>query len=268
MAMNEEYLVIGHPARPLRPVQLPHHGAELMLPTSLQMQEFHAHQWAVREGWRQVDNNFIYKIRRDGANFEFANDGHENTDQSLTLPFHALQAWRAQPAWLEPFWAEEFLENFLVQRALLGAQPETGRLLLSAQRPRSAAALPRRKSRVQGQPAGDEEEVRRRLWKVFQIGRPEAPPQIPSESLAFQGYYYLRSGWEPDDYFLYFQSIGQPILSGREDNTGFSLYGHGGIFLLCPAPAVDGKTQNIHYGLVHESRRQGELHARMASRTW
>ena len=96
----------------------------------------------------------------------------------------------------------------------------------------------------------NEAEVRRRLWKVFQVGRPEAPPQINSESLAFQGYYYLRSGWEPDDYFLYFQSIGQPILSGREENTGFSLYGHNGSLLLCPAPAVDGRTQDVHHGLV------------------
>jgi hypothetical protein len=95
-----------------------------------------------------------------------------------------------------------------------------------------------------------EDELRRRLWKVYGVGKPEAPPQVFSEGMAFQGYYYLRSGWEPDDYFLYFQSIGQPILSGREDNTGFSLYGKGGIFLLSPAPCVDGKTQNIHYGLV------------------
>ncbi|MCU0983152.1 MAG: hypothetical protein MUF25_28665, partial [Pirellulaceae bacterium] len=95
-----------------------------------------------------------------------------------------------------------------------------------------------------------EAEVRRRLWKVFRVGAPEEEPQVASEGMAFQGYYYLRSGWEPDDDFLYFQSIGQPILSGREDNTGFSLYGKGGIFLLAPATVVDGKTQNIHYGLV------------------
>ena len=250
LAMNDEYLASA--------IRLGRSGLynfrimalNSMLPTSLQMQEFHAHQWAVREGWRQVDNNFVYKIRRDGANFEFANDGHENTDQFLTLPFHALQAWRAQPEWLEPFWADEFLDNFLsnARYRVHNLKPDGNcyRLSVRPQRGRYIGANPEYKVNH----LSNEAEVRRRLWKVFQVGRPEAPPQINSESLAFQGYYYLRSGWEPDDYFLYFQSIGQPILSGREENTGFSLYGHGGSLLLCPAPAVDGRTQNVHHGLV------------------
>ena len=89
------------------------------------------------------------------------------------------------------------------------------------------------------------------MWNIFGIGQPSEKPQIDSESMAFQGYYYLRGGWEPDDYFLYFQSIGQPILSGREDNTGFNLYDHDHNVLLAPATWVDGKVQNIHYGLVN-----------------
>ncbi len=250
LALNEEYLASA--------VRLGRSGLynfrimalNSMLPTSLRMQEFHAHQWAVREGWRQVDNNFIYKIRRDGANFEFANDGHENTDQFLSLSFEALRAWRAQPEWLEPFWDEEFRDNFLsnARYRVHNLKPDgyCYRLSVRPQRSRYLGAEPEYKV----QHLADEAEVRRRLWKVFEIGRPEEPPRIHSESLAFQGYYYLRAGWESDDYFLYFQSIGQPILSGREENTGFSLYGRGGSLLLCPAPAVDGKTQNIHHGLV------------------
>jgi hypothetical protein len=250
LAMNEEYLASA--------IRLGRSGLynfrimalNSMLPTSLRMQEFHAHQWAVREGWRQVDNNFLYKIRRDGANFEFANDGHENTDQFLSLAFEALRAWRAQPEWLEPFWDEEFLDNFLsnARYRVHNLKPDgyCYRLSVRPQRSRYLGTEPEYKV----QHLADEAEVRRRLWKVFHIGQPEEPPRINSESLAFQGYYYLRAGWEPDDYFLYFQSIGQPILSGREENTGFSLYGRSGSLLLCPAPAVDGKTQNIHHGLV------------------
>lgn len=92
-----------------------------------------------------------------------------------------------------------------------------------------------------------EDELRRRAWQVHHVGKPEAAPTVFSESLAHQGYYYLRSGWGLDDEFLYFQSIGQPIMSGREDNTGFSLYGQRGIHLLSPAPVVDGKVQNAHF---------------------
>jgi hypothetical protein len=250
MAMNEEYVSSA--------IRLGRSGLynfrimalNSMLPTSLKMQEFHVHQWAVQQGWRQVDDNFIFKIRRDGANFEFANDGHENTDQFMTIPFHALQAWNAQPPWTEPFWADEFLDNFAANARyrVHNLKPDgyCYRLSVRPQKIRYIGENPEYKVNL----LAGEAEVRRRLWKVFGIGRPEEPPQVNSESLAFQGYYYLRSGWEPDDYFLYFQSIGQPILSGREENTGFSLYGHGGILLLSPAPVVDGRTQNIHHGLI------------------
>ena len=157
------------------------------------MQEFHAHQWAVREGWRQVDNNFIYKIRRDGANFEFANDGHENTDQFLTLAVPCL-AGVAGPTGLAGAVLGRGVPGQLpVQRPLPGPQPEARRLLLPAQCPRrsgggTSALNPEYKVNL----LAGEAEVRRRLWKVFQIGQPEEPPQIDSESLAFQGYYYLR----------------------------------------------------------------------------
>lgn len=252
MAMNEEYVSAA--------IRLGRSGLynfrimalNSMIPTSLKMQEFHVHQWAVQQGWRQVDDNFIFKIRRDGANFEFANDGHENTDQFMTLPFHALQAWNPQPPWNEPFWAAEFMDNFLsnARYRVHNLKPDgyCYRLSVRPQKHRYVGASPEYKvNHLSG-----EAEVRRRLWKVFHVGRPEEPPQVNSESMAFQGYYYLRSGWEPDDNFLYFQSIGQPILSGREENTGFSLYGHGGILLLSPATVVDGRTQNIHHGLVQD----------------
>jgi hypothetical protein len=222
-----------------------------MIPVSLRMQEFHVQRWALREAWRQVDNNFIYKIRRDGANFEFANDGHENTDQALLRPFRMLKVWNAQPAWTEPFWAEEYLDNFLSNSRywVHNLKPDgfSYRLNARTQRMRYAGHQPEYKVNL----LAHEEEVRRRLWKVFGIGRPEPDPAVHSESMAFQGYSYLRSGWEPESRFLYFQSIGQPILSGREDNTGFSLYGDGGIHLLTPAPAVDGRVQRLHRDLIH-----------------
>ncbi len=250
MALNEEYLSSA--------IRLGRSGLYNfrimaltgMVSTALQLPEFHAHQWALREGWRQVDNNFIYKIRRDGANFEFANDGHENTDQVLIRPFQAIKALDPRPEWLEPFWDEELAEKLASNARYwvhnLKQDGYSYRLNHRAQRMRYLGDQPEYHVDL----LADEPEVRRRLWKVMRVGEPESPPEIFSEGMAYQGYYYLRSGWEPDDDFLYFQSIGQPILSGREDDTGFSLYGKGGIFLLAPAPAVDGRTQNIHHGLV------------------
>lgn len=250
MALNEEYLSSA--------IRLGRSGLYnfrimalmSMVPTSLQMLEFHAHQWAVREGWRQVDDNFIYKIRQDGANFEFANDGHENTDQSLLLPLRALQQWNPQPPWTEPFWAEEFMDNFLSNTRywIHNLKPDgySYRLNTRTQRLRYLGHNPEYKINLLAR----EDEVRRRVWQVFRVGRPEPEPRIHSEALPFQGYYYLRSGWKPEDYFVYFQAIGQPILSGREDHNGFSLYGDNAILLLCPPPAVDGRTQNAHHGLV------------------
>ena len=250
MAMNEEYVSAA--------IRLGRSGLynfrimalNSMLPTSLAMQEFHIHQWAVREGWRQVDNNFIYKIRRDGANFEFANDGHENTDQFMTLPFNALREWNRQPFWLEPFWQEEFLDNFLANTRyrVHNLRPDGWcyRLSVRQQRGRYIGERPEYKVNL----LAHEDELRRRLWKVFRVGRPEAEPRVLSESLAFQGYSYLRAGWEPEDDFLFFQTIGQPSLSGREENTGFSLFGRGTARLLAPATTVDGRIQNAHHGLV------------------
>jgi hypothetical protein len=251
MAFNEEYLASA--------VRLGRAGLYnfrimalmSMLPTSLRMQEFHAHQWALREGWRQVDDNFVYKIRRDGANFEFANDGHENTDQFLFDTFDELRARHAQPGWLDPWWDEEFVDRFKtnVRYRMHNLKPDGVSYRLNARSQYFRYAGDKPEYRVDL--LADEAEVRRRLWRVFRIGRPESEPQIASESLAFQGYYYLRSGWRPDDLFVYFQSIGQPILSGREDDTGLSLYGHGGIHLLAAAPLVDDKAQYIHEGLVY-----------------
>jgi hypothetical protein len=250
MVLNEEYLSSA--------VRLGRSGLynfrimalAVMVPTSLGLPEFHAHQWALREGWRQIDDNFVYKTRRDGANFECANDGHENTDQVLMRPYQAMQACAPQVMWLEPFWDVEFAENLQANaRYWVHNLKQDGfsyRLNHRPQRMRYLGEHPEYHVDL----LADEPEVRRRLWKVMQVGKPESPPEVCSEGMAFQGYYYLRSGWEPDDDFLYFQSIGQPILSGREDDTAFSLYGKGGIFLLAPAPAVDGKTQNIHHGLV------------------
>lgn len=250
MAMNEEYVASA--------IRLGRSGLynfrimalNSMLPTSLAMQEFHIHRWAVREGWRQVDNNFIYKIRRDGANFEFANDGHENTDQFMTLPFHALREWNRQPEWLEPFWQEEFMDNFLgnARYRVHNVRPDGWcyRLSVRQQRGRYIGERPEYKVNL----LAHEDELRRRLWKVFRVGQPEPEPRIASESLAFQGYSYLRAGWEPEDDFLFFQTIGQPILSGREESTGFSLSGGGSMRLLNPATTVDGRIQNAHHGLV------------------
>lgn len=251
MAMNEEYLASA--------IRLGRSGLynfrimahQSMIPTSLRMQEFHAHQWALREGWRQVHNNFIYKIRRDGANFEFANDGHENTDQFLHTTFKQFQQGAGKKAdWLDPFWEQEFLDDFLANTRyrVHNLRPDGWcyRLSVRSQRERYLGGEPEYKVNL----LQNEPEVRRRLWKVFGIGKPEPAPAVRSESMAFQGYYYLRSGWEREDEFLYFQNIGQPILSGREEAMGFSLYGGGVARLLAPPITVDGRVQNIHSALI------------------
>ncbi len=252
MALNEEYLAAS--------IRLGRSGIynfrimalNCMVPTSLKLQEFHSHQWALREGWRQIDNNFLYKTRQDGANHEFANDGHENTDQSLLRTFELVRSAVKEgkdiaPLPIEPFWDREFLDNFSNNtRYWIHNLKQDGfsyRLNARTQRARYIGLNPEYHL---GLLAG-EDELRRRVWQVHRAGQPEAAPTVFSESLAHQGYYYLRSGWGLDDEFLYFQSIGQPIMSGREDNTGFSLYGQRGIHLLSPAPVVDGRVQNAHY---------------------
>lgn len=251
MVINEEYLASA--------IRLGRSGLynfrimahQSMIPTSLQMQEFHAHQWALREAWRQVQNNFIYKIRRDGANFEFANDGHENTDQFLYATFRQFQqAAGAGADWLDPFWESEFLDDFVANTRyrLHNLRPDGWcyRLSVRDQRFRYLGADPEYKVNL----LLNEPETRARLWKVFGAGTPQPPPAVRSESLAFQGYYYLRGGWEKNDDFVYFQNIGQPILSGREEATGFSLFGQGIAHLLAPPTVVDGRVQNLHSALI------------------
>ncbi|MFM9960367.1 MAG: chitobiase/beta-hexosaminidase C-terminal domain-containing protein [Planctomycetaceae bacterium] len=254
MALNEEYLASS--------IRLGRSGIynfrimalNSMLPTSLKLQEFHAHQWALREGWRQVDNNFLYKTRQDGANHEFANDGHENTDQSMLrhveLLRTALNERKDLSLPIEPFWDREFVDNLTNNtRYWLHNLKQDGfsyRLNARSQRHRYIGFKPEYHLGL----LAHEDELRRRAWQVHHVGKPEAAPTVFSESLAHQGYYYLRSGWGLDAEFLYFQSIGQPIMSGREDNTGFSLYGQRGIHLLSPAPVVDGKVQNAHFGVL------------------
>jgi hypothetical protein len=250
IAMNEEYLPMA--------IRLGRSGLynfrimalNSMVPTSIRMREFFVHQWALREGWRQIDNNFIYKTRQDGANFEFANDGHENTDQYLIRALDAVLAWNKNPPWAGPFWVEEFMDNFLSNTRywVHNLKPDgfSYRLNHRTQKVRYSGEHPEYKINFLQQ----EDEVRRRVKKVFGIGGPEEEPEILSEGLAFQGYYYLRGGWDPGDAFLYFQNIGQPILSGREDSTGFSLYRGSFIDLLCPPVVVDRRSQNAHYGLV------------------
>lgn len=253
MAMNEEYLASA--------VRLGRSGLynfrimahESMVPTSLQMQEFHAHQWALREAWRQVHNNFVYKIRRDGANFEFANDGHENTDQFLHTTYRQFrQAVGDQPSWLEPFWDREFLDLLAgnARYRLHNLRPDGWcyRLSVRNQKERYLGIDPEYRVDL----LADEPEVARRLWKVFGIGKPEPEPKVRSESLAFQGYYYLRDGWNPADNFVYFQAINQPILSGREEAMGFGLYGQGFAHLLSPPITVDGRVQYLHSKLIHD----------------
>lgn len=254
MALNEEYLASS--------IRLGRSGIynfrimalNSMLPTSLKLQEFHAHQWALHEGWRQVDNNFLLKTRQDGANHEFANDGHENTDQSMLRHAELLRtALNEQPHLslpIEPFWDREFVDNVTNNtRYWIHNLKQDGfsyRLNARSQRQRYIGFKPEYHLGL----LAHEDELRRRAWQVHHVGKPEDPPTVFSESLAHQGYYYLRSGWGLDDEFLYFQSIGQPIMSGREDNTGFSLYGQRGIHLLSPAPVVDGKVQNAHFGVL------------------
>lgn len=255
MALNEEYLASS--------IRLGRSGIynfrimalNSLVPTSLKLQEFHAHQWALREGWRQVDNNFLFKTRQDGANHEFANDGHENTDQALLRPFESVRAAVSErndiaTLPIEPFWEREFLDNFTNNtRYWIHNLKQDGfsyRLNARTQRSRYIGFNPEYKLGL----LAHEDELRRRVWQVHRAGKPEAEPTVFSESLAHQGYYYLRSGWGLDDEFLYFQSIGQPIMSGREDNTGFSLYGQRGIHLLSPAPVVDGRVQNAHWGVI------------------
>ncbi len=256
MALNEEYLASS--------IRLGRSGIynfrimalNSMVPTSLKLQEFHAHQWALREGWRQVDNNFLLKTRQDGANHEFANDGHENTDQSMLRHVELLRAAIDEKKVLssslpiEPFWDREFVDNLTNNtRYWIHNLKQDGfsyRLNARSQRQRYIGFKPEYHLGL----LAHEDELRRRAWQVHHVGKPEAAPTIFSESLAHQGYYYLRSGWGLDDEFLYFQSIGQPIMSGREDNTGFSLYGQRGIHLLSPAPVVDGRVQNAHFGVL------------------
>jgi len=74
---------------------------------------------------------------------------------------------------------------------------------------------------------------------------PQPEPSVRSESMAFSGYHFLRSGWERSDYFLYLHGLNRPVASGRDDHNGFMLYGNELFYLLAPPVFVDNRIQYI-----------------------
>ena len=97
----------------------------------------------------------------------------------------------------------------------------------------------------------DEPETAARLYKAFSHGE-KGEPKIFSEAMPYIGYYNLRGGWEPDSDFLHFQSFPVPDSGGRQDINGFELHALGARQLLVPSIVVDGRTQNLNYGMVYD----------------
>ena len=218
-----------------------------MIPQSLKMQEFYVHQWALREACRLMELNWTHKIRRDGANAELANAGHEDTDGSLLGPFRAILSAQPRALALPPFWEQEFTENVAINaRYWIHSLKQDGRAYRISTSPLADKFV---NGTLKVDLLKDEPEVQKRLWKVFRVGIPQDEPTIRSESMCFSGYYMLREGWDRKDNFLYFHCINQPVCSGRDDHNGF-LLNWNGTGIAVPPIYVDGRTQNTYHNLV------------------
>lgn len=216
--------------------------------------EFDAARWQLGEAKRLMELNWTHKILRDGSNLEQGNWGHEPNDQvHLGRAFRLLQAH--PPAWLDEAWISEWQDNVKVNARYYLHTLKPDGYTYKFSRVTTAdkfvmrgrfddPAMPIQTNLLLG-----EDEARRRLEWVYGDDAVEAP-RINSEFLPYYGAAILRSGWEPDASFLYFQSSPNKDCNGREDANGFSLFAHGHEMLLAPPLAVDDRTQNIHYGLV------------------
>jgi hypothetical protein len=228
-----------------------------MLPHVLDLQEFNSVRWAAREATRLTEMSMTHNIRRDGANATLANAGHENTDGSF-LGLTNVMA-KAQPDWLSPWWNEELVLNLKTfTRYWMHMMKQDGRAFRISTSPLHGHFAPGGSIKVNL--LSDEPEVRARMWKVYQQalpyddpaaaqrawsarlrGEPEPQPQIRSESMAFSGYNFLRTGWNTSDRFLYFHNLNVPVASGRDDANGFALWG----FVSAPPVFIDGRIQYI-----------------------
>lgn len=230
-----------------------------MIPYTLGMQEFYSMRWAAREATRLAELSLVHNIRRDGASAVLANAGHENTDGSfIGVP---LVMAREKPDWLSPWWSEEFLLNLQAYtRYWFHLMKQDGRAYRISSSPLQGHYAPGGSIKVPL--VEDEPEVQARMWKVYGQAVPygdpgsqrkirmesvkggDVPePAVRSEQLPFAGYTFLRTGWEPSDYFFYLHGLNQPVASGRDDTNGYTLQGNGIVYLNAPPVFVDGRIQ-------------------------
>ena len=236
--------------------------------------EFHAVRWMAGENRRLMELNWSHKIALDGGNLEQGNMGHEPNDQ-----VHLGEAYRTlaarPPDWMDDAWRAEWQDHMRVNARYFvhllkpdGFEYKFG-LATTADLFLKHGRFDRADTPIQVNMLIEEPETRRRLRAAFgdqpavrreggfaAAARTAAPvedvgpPRVRSEFLPYIGYAALRGGWEKDDSFLYFQSSPLKDTGGRQDNNGFRLHAHGQALLLAPPTVVDGRTQNIHYGLV------------------
>lgn len=224
--------------------------------TSQVFPEFHASRWQLAETKRLMELNWSHKILRDGGNLEQGNWGHEPNDQvHLGRAFRLLES--QPPAWLDEAWRAEWRDNVKVnaRQYLHSMKPDgftykfgrvttSDKFLLHGRL--DAPAMP-----IQSNLLLEEPESRRRLEWLYGKAAAE-PPRILSESLAYLGQAFFRSGWEPDASFLYFNHNPNRDTGEKADANGFSMYAHGHHLLLAPPLFVDDRTQDICHGLVRD----------------
>ncbi len=244
-----------------------------MLPHVLSLQEFHAVRWTAREATRLAELSMTHNIRRDGANATLANAGHENTDGSFLGLIRVMD--KHKPDWLSPWWSEELTLNLATYtRYWIHLMKQDGRAYRISTSPLAGHYGPGGSIKVQL--LQHEAETQARLWKVYRQalpyddptvatrlwtallkGEPTPEPRIRSESMAFAGYSFLRTGWKLSDYFLYFHFLNRPVASGRDDHNGFMLIGDGQGHLQAPPVMIDNRIQYIGHGLPPWSGAKG-----------
>lgn len=222
--------------------------------TALAFPEFQAARRQRDEAGRLMELNWSHKVLRDGGNLEQANWGHEPNDQVHLGDAYRLLEFKP-PAWLDDAWRAEWRDSVAVNARyyLHNLKPDG----MSFKFARVATAD---KFRLRGRfddPAMPiqtnlllhEPESRRRLeWVFGEDG--VAAPEVDSEFLPYLGAAVFRGGWTPAASFLYFQSSPNQDANGREDANGYALHAYGNALVLSPPLAVDGRTQDVHDGMV------------------